>query len=629
MRHRMEPPSHRRGMGVVAIATLLFVLAMATFLTLNFPHHAPLPSAVSQSPANQSKAPMNLPASGLLTDPFLQWPTVDSVRVVWFTAFPGITHTVFYGPAAQEKAVAATSVQLSRVREDKESKVSGTNYERVTPRPIWRHEAQVVSLRPGERVPYRVVSSKTAEERFTSRTFSLAPAPLPGQPAKILLTSDHQLMPMTAANLQKVQETIGQVDAVFLAGDLVNIPDRASEWFDDARGGAFFPCLQGLGHFTLDKAGRKTLYRGGELIQHAPLFPAVGNHEVMGRYTQDKPLNEQFNDPIPWAAAQSFYEPYASVFNPYNDGELKRRWLRDNSFNLDTYEEIFSLPTFKHASGELTKRYYAMTFGDIRLISLYVTQIWRVPDLNANRKGRYRERQADHNYPTQWGHGQHIFESITPGSPQYDWLKSELASDAFQQAKYRIVMFHHPVHTLGGNSVPAFTSPVRTFDRNSDGSLKAIRYEYPQDQDYIVRDLLPLLEAARVNLVFYGHSHLWNRFIGPTGIHFLESSNVGNTYGAYDSPANSRPVPTQAEAEGLEPFQETYVAVGDANGLTPVMPSIQPLKNDQGQPLPYLASNDMTAFSIFDTQDGQISSYYFDTREPDSAVVKFDQFSLE
>ena len=50
---------------------------------------------------------------------------------------------------------------------------------------------------------------------------------------------------MVAANLQKVVETIGKIDAVFFAGDLVNIPERASEWFDDKRGGAFFPCLQG------------------------------------------------------------------------------------------------------------------------------------------------------------------------------------------------------------------------------------------------------------------------------------------------------------------------------------------------------------------------------------------------
>lgn len=45
---------------------------------------------------------------------------------------------------------------------------------------------------------------------------------------------------MVAANLQKVIETIGEIDGVFMAGDLVNIADRASEWFDD-KGVDLFP----------------------------------------------------------------------------------------------------------------------------------------------------------------------------------------------------------------------------------------------------------------------------------------------------------------------------------------------------------------------------------------------------
>ncbi|MCL6543520.1 MAG: hypothetical protein K6T87_23525, partial [Roseiflexus sp.] len=36
----------------------------------------------------------------------------------------------------------------------------------------------------------------------------------------------------------------------------------------------------------------------------------------------------------------------------------------------------------------------------------------------------------------------------------------------------------------------------------------------------------------------------------------------------------------------------------------------------------------MTVFTIFDTATGAVSSYAFDTRKPDSAVVKFDEFFL-
>jgi hypothetical protein len=58
------------------------------------------------------------------------------------------------------------------------------------------------------------------------------------------------------------------------------------------------------------------------------------------------------------------------------------------------------------------------------------------------------------------------------------------------------------------------------------------------------------------------------------------------------------------------------------------MPTLAPLLGEDNQPLPYLASNDITAFSILDTGTGIVSSYRFDTRSPESEVVKFDEFRL-
>ena len=556
----------------------------------------------------------------LLTDPFLQLPTENSVRVVWFTEFAGSSHTVTYGEELQKTAT-ATTTKLSRTREDQKSQVGKQTattpiYQKPTVRDIWRHEAVVTGLTPGKRVPYLVTSVTEAGDKISSNQFTLTAKPNPKTPLKILLTSDHQLMPMTAANLQKVAETTGKVDAVFFAGDLVNIPDRASEWFDDYRGGAFFPCLQGNANYELEQAGVKTAYTGGELIQHAPLFTAIGNHEVMGRFSLDNSLQEQFRDSFPRAVAQQINHDYAEQLNLKNDSNLQETWLKNNSFNTDTYNEIFTLPQ-SQSGGE---KYYAVTFGDIRLVVLYITNIWRTPSLEAEAKGRYREREADLNYPEKWGYGQHIFEPIAQGSPQYNWLESELNSREFQQAKYKVVMFHHPPHSLGDNIVPAYTDPVQLIEWDSEGNIEAVRYEYPKAADYIIRDVMPLLEKARVQLVFYGHSHLWNRFISPSGIHFLESSNVGNTYGAAYIGNKQRSVPTD--------YQEEYTALGDPNGLEPVVPTLSPLLGADSQPLPYIASNEITVFSILDTSTGRVSSYRFDTREPASEVVKFDEFSL-
>jgi len=548
----------------------------------------------------------------LLTDPFLQLPSENSVRVVWFTEFLGSQHTVTYG-SNLNRTVTANTIKLSRTREDQKSKFKAQTqenqvYQEPIWRNIWRHEAEITGLIPGQRVPYQVTSIREDGEFVNSEVFTLAPKPLPGIPLKILLTSDHQLMPMTATNLQKVAESFGRVDAVFLAGDLVNVPDRASEWFDDNRGNAFFPCLQGKANYELEKNGNKTVYRGGEIIQHAPIFPALGNHEVMGRFSMESSLSEQIYDAFPREVAKEIYQ------DQFDIGEAG--WLKNYSFNTDTYEEIFTIPN-DSPGGE---KYYAITIGDVRLVVLFAACTWRSPSLASNIKGKYREGDRDLNNPAAWGYGQHIFEPIHQGSIQYQWLEKELNSPEFQQAKYKVVMLHHPPHSLGDNIVPPFTSPVQVIDRNEDGMIKSIRYEYPKEKDYLMMDIEPLLAAAKVQLVLFGHSHLWNRFVSSTGINFLETSNVGNSYGAAFGD-NKRPVPIEDS--------ENYIALGDPNGLAPIVPTIAPLVNENGQPMPYIASNDITVFSILDTENGTVSSYRFDPREPDAIVIKFDEFLLQ
>ena len=104
------------------------------------------------------------------------------------------------------------------------------------------------------------------------------------------------------------------------------------------------------------------------------------------------------------------------------DPKLKEIWLKNNSFNIDTYEEIFTLPESQTGG----KKYYATTFGDIRLVVLYITNHWKFNTVGTNKKGKYEERQEDLNNPKNWGHGQIIFEKITKGSQQYNWLERRI-----------------------------------------------------------------------------------------------------------------------------------------------------------------------------------------------------------
>ncbi len=560
---------------------------------------------------------MSLLMMNLLTDPFLQVPTPESVEVVWFTEQPGEQHWVEWGEGLAQKTL-ARSTPLSQLQEDEYSYTLKA-YEQLTPRPVWRHAARITGLEPGKGYPYRVVSQCGGQQTH-SDSFQLQGSPQPGQPLTVLLTSDHQLMPMVAANIQQAIATYGHFDAVFHAGDLVNVPDRGSEWFDDRRGRSFFPVLQGKASVNL---GGK-LYQGAAVVQNTPLFPCIGNHEVMGVRSPTLPLHQQYKNPRPRSVAEETYlqqqlQPDGSQSAPHPIPEpgSRTQWIRDQSFNFQTYQEIFSLPP----TAAPEKQYYAVNFGDIRLISLMVTNVWRTPGANPEGAGRYAESEADLPYPERWGYGQHIFEAITPGSSQYDWLVAELNSESFRQAKYKIVMFHHPPHSLGGNATPPYTDPQAYEEYSPDGRfLRFRRYHYPKQDDYIIRDLIPLLEDAGVQLVFYGHSHLWNRFQSPSGMHFLETSNVGNSYGAHldDNPRRFPPF--------IDPSND--IAVGDPNGLTPIIPTLAPLKNENGQPLPYIASNEITVFSVLETVTGVVKSYYFNTRQADASITLFDQFQL-
>jgi hypothetical protein len=531
----------------------------------------------------------------LLCEPYLLDPQPDSVYVVWHTEQPGDRHAVLTGPAvagmsdrqAVEAATgqtgpgwrrhAATTTRLARTREDADSAVPGRSYPTVTDRPVHRHLAHVTGLRPG-RTPYRVVSID-GDRATVSGAYTLAPAA--GGPVRLLLTSDHQLKAMTPANLAKVAETVGyELDGVLAAGDLVNVPDRASDWFDSARGHAFFASFTG-------RAGSP--YRGAPILQHTPLFPAIGNHEVMGRWSDTDSLNNQFSDPQP-------------------------RTVDPRGWDTTTYEQLFPYP--RSAAGG--PRWWSRTIGDVHLTALFVTRIWRsAPPAG---RGRFQEAAEDLTDPARWGYGQHIYEPIGRGSRQYEWLARTLSSADARRARYRVVMFHHSSHGVGDHSTPPFADPVQTVHRDpSTGTVTAVTYHYPLAGDQILRDLEPLLSSSGVQLVHHGHSHLWNRFRNDAGVNWLETSNVGNSYGAYH--------PSSGAARDV-PDHPDYPRQGDPGGLAPIVPAIAPLAGPDGAALPYLASNDITAFSVLDSGAGVVRSYRFDTREPDSETVLFDEFPL-
>jgi len=162
---------------------------------------------------------------------------------------------------------------------------------------------------------------------------------------------------------------------------------------------------------------------------------------------------------------------------------------------------------------------------------------------------------------------------------------------------------------------------------DADGQLSQILYDYPKEDDDLINDLVPLLQQAGTDLVLNGHSHIWNRFRDQCGMNYLETSNVGNSYGAYDGIADEDSDGTRTDRipSDMTYFNAAnYVLSGDPGGLEPCMPTIRSLDGK-----PYIASNTVTVFSLFDTATGIVESYWYDVTKPEEKPVKFDSFQAK
>ena len=98
---------------------------------------------------------------------------------------------------------------------------------------------------------------------------------------------------------------------------------------------------------------------------------------------------------------------------------------------------------------------------------------------------------------------------ILPGSEQFEWLISDLNSEAYQNAVWRFVMFHEP----------AFTEPL------------------------LVEHLVPLLEEYHVTMVFSGHIHTYarGRHPKPDGPIYVITGGGGGSLSDGRSMANRTP----------------------------------------------------------------------------------------
>jgi len=153
----------------------------------------------------------------------------------------------------------------------------------------------------------------------------------------------------------------------------------------------------------------------------------------------------------------------AGLFAPYASF-LRRNVLWPTRGNHDAihsggandYYDLFTLPTTGEAGGmaSSTEAWYSFDHGDVHFVCL-------------DSEGSLR----------------------TPGSPMLTWLAADLAAT---QRMWTIVFFHHPPYTKGSHDSDNVS--------DSGGRMRDMR-----------ENVMPILEAAGVDLILAGHSHSYER----------------------------------------------------------------------------------------------------------------------
>ena len=204
---------------------------------------------------------------------------------------------------------------------------------------------------------------------------------------------------------------------------------------------------------------------GCRLLQYTPIFPCPGNHEIDDQRTM-----------------------------------TDKTFARRDAMSLRIYMQLFRPLYPEQEYGPNGRHWYSMDYGDLHLVSLSAFRWFAWPA---------------HEKP-----GWFLFDHIGKGSAQYEWLKEDLITA--QRRKYIWVSMHWHVFNRSQATRVPFTQPISLAGNPA-------REIYPQEEDYVLRDLKPLWEKYAVHAVSYGHAHVYERYTS-NGIQYVEASSIGNTY---------------------------------------------------------------------------------------------------
>lgn len=381
--------------------------------------------------------------------PYLQNPATNAMTVMWFTE----TNT----PGTLTVTMPGGGTQVFQSSPEFRTELSYHANELTTSRSNapFMHRIRVTGLSPGMVYPYTVVQGA---EVFTGQIETID-------------DSNSSVRFMVYADSETEPESTGSAVVWTQPGN----PSSTRRYVADQTEGyrqnlgvieSRSPDFVGIAGDIVESGGeqrdwdefwRQNAGPINDLASSVPILPSPGNHEDYGG---------------------------PGAFGGYTDaGAIRGR---------DKYATYWETPS--PGTGTSTDRYYRIDYGPITYISIDVTN------------GQPHGTSADTNWLLGDGPG---FPDFNPGSPQYQWLETQLA-DAQSKSRFTFVQLHHVPYSTGPHGFPAGTGSG--FDNQSGQP---------------VRVLTPLFLQYGVDAVFSGHDETYQHSI-VDGIHFYDIGMGGD-----------------------------------------------------------------------------------------------------
>lgn len=404
-----------------------------------------LPGAIALAEAGA------LPGAEFRVEPYLQNPAPDAMTVVWLSNSdaPGTLSLAAHGPNGGTLQWTSTPVLADSLGYHPSEPGAAAGTLPGVPGVPYLHRVRVTGLAAGTAYDYTVTQGDA------TRTARLTTAPTIDTSIRFMVYADSETEPESTGKFADWPDPTGATSgrkylADQTAGYQANLAAMAS------RSPHFIAVAGDLVESGGEQRDWDEFWRHnagdlGRIASSVPIVAAIGNHENYGG---------------------------PGALGGYSDAAAVR--------GIAKFKTYFETPANAAANPAHHGRYHRLDYGPVTLITLDTS------------KGSPHQSASDTNWHLANADG--AAPDFNPGSPQYQWLETQLADARDRGSKFIFVQFHHAPYSVGPH-----------------GQTPAV----DKQSGLPVRVLTPLFKQYGVSAVFAGHDEMYERSL-VDGIHFYD-----------------------------------------------------------------------------------------------------------